>query len=84
MKNRMKNLFAQMKETALRLFGHAQMNTARSQQKLAETRGDFVMNHAVVFIIIIVVAVVVIGLLIAYVQGDLASLLKGKVSGLFN
>lgn len=84
MKNRMKSLFAQMKETALRLWCRAQTNVTRSQQKLAETRGDFVMNHAVVFIIIIVVAVIVIALLIAYVQGDLASLLKGKVSDLFN
>jgi|GEM_PF-2011563 len=52
--------------------------------KLAETRGDFVMEHAVVFVIILVVAAIVIALLIFFLQTELAPLLTQKIKDFFN
>jgi hypothetical protein len=77
MKQRMNDLINSANKTALRLFTHC-------RGKLAETRGDFVMDHAVVFIIIIVVAALVISLLVAYLNNDFSDLLRDKISTLFN
>lgn len=52
--------------------------------KLAESRGDFVMEHAVVWVIILVLAAVVIIVLRAFVKDDMNPLLTGKIKDFFN
>lgn len=52
--------------------------------KLTEEKGQFVMDHLVVFVIILVLAALAITLLTTYMNGDLSTLLKGKVNALFN
>lgn len=52
--------------------------------KLAENRGDFVMDHAVVFVIIIVVAGIAILLLTTFLQTDMGPLLTQKIKDFFN
>lgn len=52
--------------------------------KLADERGQFVMDHAVVFVIILVVAAIVIALLTTFLQTDMAPLIKQKILDFFN
>jgi hypothetical protein len=51
--------------------------------KLAESNGNFVVDHAATFAIIIAVAAVIITALIAYIKGDFSTLLTGKIGNLF-
>lgn len=62
------------------------MNLAwmHTRQKLRETSGQFVMDHAAVFIIIIVLAGLTLGLLVVYVENDFSNSLKSKLNELFN
>ncbi|SBV91277.1 hypothetical protein KL86CLO1_10098 [uncultured Eubacteriales bacterium] len=84
MKNHINNWIngvkAKIAERSIRAMGVAN----RCRAKLAEERGDFIMDHAVVFIIILVVAALVISLLVAYLNTDFSSMMKSKVSSLFN
>lgn len=84
MKIRISNFINGVKAKFAALSIRAQAEADLYRGKLAEERGDFIMDHAVVFIIIIVVAALVISLLVAYLNTDFSSMLKSKVSGLFN
>lgn len=55
-----------------------------ARHKLTEQRGDFVMDHAVVFVIILVLAGIGITLLTTFLQTDMAPLLTNKIKGFFN
>ena len=56
----------------------------RALIRLQNTDGQFVMDHAVVFVIIIVVGALVLGLLKTFVGTDLAPVLKEKILAFFN
>lgn len=84
MKKRISNFINGVKAKFEGIFIRAQVEASLCRAKLAEERGDFIMDHAVVFIIIIVVAALVISLLVAYLNTDFSSMLKSKVSSLFN
>lgn len=73
-----------MKNFFNRMLLNAQSCAFAVRAKLQEKKGNFVMEHGVVFIIIIALASVAIVALVAYMQSDLSSLLKLKVSELFN
>lgn len=60
------------------------LRALEAKAKLMERKGQFVMEHAVAFIIIIVLGALGILLLTTYMQGDLSNMFKGKVEGLFN
>lgn len=55
-----------------------------ARMKLAEERGDFVIDHAVVFIIIVFAAGVVIFLLNVFLRDDFSPALREKILGLFS
>ena len=56
----------------------------RALIRLQNTDGQFVMDHAVVFVIIIVVGALVLVLLKNFVETDMAPVLKEKILAFFN
>lgn len=54
------------------------------RRKLAENDGQFVMDHAVVFVIIIVLGGVSLLLLKNYLNDELSNTLKSKINEFFN
>lgn len=54
------------------------------RNKLKEQRGDFVIDHAAVFIIILVLAGVALTLLLGYFKTDFFTALKEKISAIFS
>lgn len=67
---------------ALSIRAHAGLLSAKS--KLKERNGQFVIDHAAVFIIILVLAGITLTLLANYIETDFASSLKSKINSLFN
>lgn len=55
-----------------------------ARRKLAENDGQFVMDHAVVFVIIIVLGGVSLLLLRNYLNDELSNTLKSKINEFFN
>ncbi len=55
-----------------------------SQAKLAENKGQFVMDHAVVFAIILVLGGIAMALLTTFMRTDMAPLLTQKVRDFFS
>lgn len=72
--NRVKNIVGRAKTAATRAI-------CATQLKLAEENGQFVMDNAMVFVIIVVAAGIVIGLFTAFLNTDLAPALKTKILG---
>lgn len=64
MKNQLNNLETRFNRSVIRL----QLSV---RQKLQETEGNFVMDHAVVFVIIVVLGGIVLTLLTKYLNDDL-------------
>lgn len=52
--------------------------------KLAENNGQFVMDHAVVFVLILVLAGIALTLLTSFLNDDLAPTLRQKILDFFN
>ncbi|MEA4934341.1 MAG: hypothetical protein VB071_12305 [Lawsonibacter sp.] len=77
MKNQRNNLKTRFNRSVIRL----QLSV---RQKLQETDGNFVMDHAVVFVIIVVLGGIVLTLLTKYLNDDLSSTLKTKINDFFN
>ncbi len=55
-----------------------------TRRKLSESSGQFVMDHAIVFVIALVLGGIVVGLLTTYVRTDLANTIKTKLNDFFN
>ena len=77
----MKNQLNNLKTRFNRAIIHLQLS---ARQKLQETEGNFVMDHAVVFVIIVVLGGIVLTLLVNYLNDDLSNTLKEKVNDFFN
>lgn len=77
----MKNL---IKTTMDKFVMNLMTKKAVAECKLTEQRGDFVMDHAVVFVIILVIAGIGITLLTTFLQTDMAPLLTQKIKDFFN
>lgn len=58
--------------------------TAAIKQRLSSRNGSFVVDHAVVFVIIIVLGALALVLLKDYLSNTLAPLLISKISEFFN
>lgn len=65
---------------------HTRINAAATaiEQRLASRNGSFVVDHAVVFVIIIVLGALALVLLKDYLSNTLAPLLISKISEFFN
>lgn len=81
MKKILKNLINRLKNTAARVWAVAFRASSNARFKLAEENGQFVMDNGVVFAIIVALAGVAIGLLVAFLNTDLAPALKTKILG---
>jgi len=66
------------------LFTHAAKTAANIKQRLSSRNGQFVVDHAVVFIIIIVLAGVALLLLKDFLLNTLGPLLISKITEFFN
>lgn len=53
-------------------------------KKLRDDKGQFVMDNAVVIVIIVALAAVALTLIISYVKGDLATKVKSSIDNLFS
>ena len=84
MKNFLKNAVNHVKSTAGRAWAAVFRNRLNAQRKLAEENGQFVVDHAVVFVLIIVLGGIALGLLTAFLNTDLAPAVKGKILGFLN
>lgn len=62
----------------------ARLYTARMKDTLKDESGQFVMDHAVVFVIIIVLGALALLLLKNFLNNDMAPTLKTKVMEFFN
>lgn len=83
MKNHILNATSNLKATcggaALRLW----QGGRRVREKLSEEKGQFVMDHAVVFVLIIVLGGSALVLLTTYLQNDLSTTLRDKINEFF-
>ena len=62
----------------------ARLYTARMKDTLKDESGQFVMDHAVVFVIIIVLGALALLLLKNFLNNDMAPTLKNKIMEFFN
>ncbi len=79
-----KSTIKTMQNAIQKLAAKALIKKETARLKLAESQGDFVMDHAVVFVIILVIAAIVIALLVFFLQSELAPLLTQKIKDFFN
>lgn len=80
MKTLKNNLNAAMTKAYIR----AQLRTAHLKDTLKDESGQFVMDHAVVFVIILVLGALALLLLKNFLNDDLAPTLKTKIMAYFN
>ena len=80
MKTLKNNLNAAMTKAYIRV----QLRTARLKDTLKDESGQFVMDHAVVFVIILVLGALALLLLKNFLNDDLAPTLKTKIMAFFN
>ena len=73
-----------MKKTINNLFTRSKLATRSAKEKLQDTSGDFVLDHAMVFVIILVVGAVVITALVNYIENDFTDLIKSQINAFFN
>ena len=79
-----KSTIKTMQNAIQKLAAKALIKKETARLKLAESQGEFVMDHAVVFVIILVIAAIVIALLVFFLQSELAPLLTQKIKDFFN
>ena len=80
----MKNLFNTLHAGFNRFAAKTYLAAQDAKAKLREENGQFVMDHAVVFVIIIVLGGIALLLLRNYLQDDLSNTLKDKINAFFN
>lgn len=54
------------------------------KERIKEERGDFILDHAMVFVIILVVGAIVLVALKNYISNDFTNLVKSKIDEFFN
>ena len=55
-----------------------------THRKLSESSGQFVIDHAIVFVIALVLGGIGLTLLVNYLQSDLSNTIKTKINDFFN
>lgn len=84
MKKLLKNMKTTLGNVARKLHAALLMKKGTIRMKLAENNGQFVMDHAVVFVLIIVLGGIALVLLTTFLQNDMAPTLKTKIMDFFN
>lgn len=84
MKNRINRMIANAKSNLNRACVRLRLGAQEAGEKLRETDGNFVMDHAVVFVLILVLGGIALLLLKNYLNNDLSSTLKDKINDFFN
>lgn len=79
-----KNLKNTLDKTARKICASLAGKKCEARAKLAENSGQFVMDHAVVFVLIIVLGGIALALLTSFLQADMAPTLKSKIMEFFN
>lgn len=82
--NAVKHATQKVKTTVRKATGQLLGRREIVRAKLAENSGQFVMDNAVVFVIILVIAGIVIALLTTFLRTDLAPLLTQKIRDFFS
>lgn len=82
--NRMKNAVTLVKGLANRVKVVAIRTNCAVRLKLAEENGQFVVDHALVFVIAIALGGIALALLTTFLQTDLAPAIKDKVLDFMN
>lgn len=72
-----------MKKLIDRITARGHIAALEAKEKIRDDRGNFFMDHAVVFVLIIVIGGIVLALLTTYIQNDLATTIKSKISDFF-
>lgn len=54
------------------------------KERMKDDRGDFVLDHGIVFVIILVLGGIVLLALKAYFDGEFPDLIKSKIDAFFN
>lgn len=80
----MNTLKNDLKNAANAAAAKACLRLSRVRASLKDRRGQFVMDHSVVFVLILVLAGIVLVLLKDWLQNSLAPTLQGKVMEFFN
>lgn len=80
----MKTLKNDLNAAMTKAYIRAQLRTARLKDTLKDESGQFVMDHAVVFVIILVLGALALLLLKNFLNDDLAPTLKTKIMAFFN
>lgn len=79
-----KNLKNTLDKTARKICAAIAGKKNEAMDKLTENSGQFVMDHAVVFVLIIVLGGIALALLTSFLQADMAPTLKSKIMEFFN
>ena len=53
-------------------------------QKLQEKKGDFVMDHAMVIIIVLVLGAITLTVMSGYIENDFFDIIKKKINEMFD
>ena len=77
----MKNVFKSINRKCCAVISRLQALRAATRAKLAEENGQFVVDHAVVFVICIAIGSIVLVALTTFVNTDMAPALKNKILG---
>lgn len=80
----MKTLKNALNAAMTKAYIRTRLHTDRMKKVLKDESGQFVMDHAVVFVIIIVLGGVALLLLKNFLNNDMAPTLKGKIMEFFN
>lgn len=80
----MKTVMNKMNVGMIRMQAKFQELATEAQRKWNENRGDFILDHAMVFVIILVVGGIALVALRTYVNEEFAALVKTKINEYFN
>lgn len=80
----MKNVMNKMNVGVIRMQAKLNELAADAKKKWNENRGDFILDHAMVFVIILVVGGIALLALKTYIDEEFTELVKTKIDEFFN
>lgn len=73
-----------MKKTTNKMLARVAIAIQDAKVKLNETKGQFVIDNGVVFVIIIVIGGIAIAVLTSYIENDFNSLITQQINSFFD
>lgn len=80
----MKTVMNKMNVGMIRMQAKLNELADETKKKWNENRGDFILDHAMVFVIILVVGGIALMALKTYIDGEFTNLVKTKINEFFN